>query len=508
MADSSWLRRYGVLVALPLAKLAIHLATIAGYGYFRDELYYVAGARRLAFGYVDHPPLSLLLLRPVIELFGTSLWSIRLLPAIAGAVMVLLVGLIARELGGGRFAQAIAMTAAIAAPIYLALDHIFSMNAFDLVVWAAAALVVIRLVRAPSPRLWLALGAIVGVGLQNKISVLWLVAGLGAGLLLTERRAWLRTRGPYVAAALAALIFLPYVIWQIAYGFPTIEFMANAGSLKMAPRPPAAFLLAQLEMMNPASAPLWIGGLAWLLAGGGRPYRLLGVAWLVVLAILLLNGTSRAYYLGPAYTWLFAAGGVWLEALTAVRLRWLRPAVAGAIVLVALVLLPFALPVLPVERYVAYAAALGREPATEERHRLSELPQHYADMHGWEAIVDAVEQAWRELPDEERGATVVLAQNYGEAGAVEVLGAPRGLPPAISGHNSYWMWGPPDFEVRNVIVIDGDEDEARDVCTATRIVAHTDCGYCMPYEDGNPVMLCLGLRVAPAAIWPSLKHFN
>jgi hypothetical protein len=498
-----------VLVALPLVKLAIHLATIPGYGYFRDEFYYVAGARRLAFGYVDHPPLSLVLLRPVIDVFGTSLWSIRLLPAVAGAVMVLLVGLIARELGGRRFAQAIAMTAAIGAPIYLGLNHVFSMNAFDLIVWPAAALIVVRLAQSPSPRLWLGLGIVLGLGLQNKISVIWLIGGLGAGLLLTGHRSWLRTRWPYLAGALAALIFLPYIGWQIVHGFPTVEFMANAGSLKMVPRPPGDFLRAQLEIMNPAAAPLWIGGVVWLLASrSGRPYRVLGVAYLVVLGILIVNGTSRAYYLAPTYTWLFAAGGVAFEQLTDTRRQWLRPALAAAIVMVAVVVLPLSLPVFPVDRYIAYAAALGEAPSTEERHELGQLPQHYADMHGWTAIVDAVDQAWHALPEPERASTVVLGQNYGEAGAVELLGAPRGLPPAISGHNSYWIWGPPDREVRNVIVIDGDEDEARELCTATRVVTRTNCGYCMPYENDNPVMLCLGLKVRPADLWPALKHFD
>jgi hypothetical protein len=377
------------------------------------------------------------------------------------------------------------------------------------VVWPAAALIVTRLLQSPSPTLWVWLGVVLGLGLQNKISVLWLIAGLSAGLLLTPHRRCLRTRGPYAAGAIATLMFAPHIAWQIAHGFPTVEFMANAGSLKMAPRPPADFLVAQLEMMNPVAAPLWAGGLVWLLASSsGRPYRLLGVAYIAVLVILLLNGTSRAYYLAPTYTWLFAAGGVGFEQLTAVRLRWLRPALAAAIVVVAIALLPFALPVLPVERYVAYAAALGQGPSTEERHELGQLPQHYADMHGWEAIVDAVEVAWHELPESERAATVVLGQNYGQAGAVELLGTPRGLPPAISGHNSYWIWGPPAGEIRNVIVIDGNEDEARGICGATRVVTRTNCGYCMPYENDKPVMLCLGLTKPASELWPALKRFN
>jgi hypothetical protein len=496
------------LALLPLAKLALHLATIPGYGWFRDEFYYVACARRLGFGYVDHPPLSVLLLRPLIDLLGVSVWSVRLLPALAGAANVLIVGLIARELGGGTFAQALAMTAAIAAPLYLGTSHIFSMNAFDLVFWSLAALLVVRLAKQPTPRQWVLLGVVLGLGLQNKISVLWLGGGFGVGMLLS-RREWLRTRGPWLSAGVALLLFLPYVLWQIPNGFPTPEFMRNATLFKMGSRSIPDFLLAQIRIMNPLGAFVWMAGLAWLSASNaGRPFRLLGWTYLAVLALLALSGTSRAGYLGPAYGWLFAAGGVALEQISrAPRMAWTRPAMVG-LVLAGLTLAPLALPMLPVERYIAYARALGIAPGTEERHDMGALSQFYADMHGWPAIVDAVEKAWRIVPGEERHATIVFGQNYGEAGAVEVLGEPRGLPPAASGHNTYWLWGPPARPIRNVIVIDADVDELAQLCTRVQVTGKTDCGYCMPYENGNLVAVCFGLKPAVQEIWPTLKHYD
>ncbi len=239
------------LALLPAAKLLLHLATIPGYGYFRDEFYSIACSERLAFGYVDHPPLSILLLRVVRELLGDSIWALRLVPALAGAATVLLVGLLARALGGGRLAQSLAMLAAVAAPLYLSLHHFYSMNAFDPLVWAIVSYLVVRLVKEDRPRLWLPVGAALGLGLQNKISVLWLGFGLAAGLAATSRRRDLLTPWPWAAAGIAILLFLPHAIWQAANKWPTLEFIRNATQEKMVQVSVWSFLVRQLRVMNP-----------------------------------------------------------------------------------------------------------------------------------------------------------------------------------------------------------------------------------------------------------------
>ncbi len=494
-----------LLALLPLAKLAIHLATFPGYGYFRDEFYYLACSRHLDFGYVDHPPLSILLLWLVRSLLGESLLALRLLPALAGAATVLLVGLMARDLGGGRRAQALAMTAAIAAPYYLAIVHFYSMNAFDVLFWALAAWVLIRLCRGDGFRWWVLLGIVLGLGLQNKISVLWLGFGLAVGLVATDRRRWLLTPGPWVAAGLAALLFLPHVLWQIAWDWPTAEFIANATSNKMAGKGVAQFLWEQVRLMNPMTLPVWLAGLGLLLFGQrGKPFRMLGWIFLAVLALLALSGTSRAGYLAPAYTWLLAAGGVaiagWLQS------RWALGAALALLVVSGAVMAPLALPVLPVPAYIEYSQALGIQPRTEERKELAELPQFYADMHGWEQIADTVRQAYRTLEPPEREQAVVLAPNYGVAGALELL-APE-LPAVVSAHNSYWLWGPRGKSGEVMIVVGSSREELEEHFAEVELAGRTDCGYCMPYENDNPVWIGRRPFRPLTEVWPRIKHYD
>jgi len=493
------------LILLPLAKLLVHLATYQGYGMFRDEYYYLACADHLAWGYVDQPPFSMAVLWLGNLLMGDSLLAVRLLPALAGAGTVLLAGLMVRRLGGGVAAQSLAMIAVIAAPYHLALDHFFSMNAFDILIWALAAYLIMGLAEKATLRAWLFLGVVLGFGLMNKMSVLWLGMGLLVGILATDRRRWLRTPGPWLAAGLAGLIFLPHILWQVANDWPTLEFIRNAGQNKMATIQPIQFMTRQLMMMNPLSLPLWLGGLIWLLISArGRRFRLLGIIYLTVLALLLLNGTSRAGYLGPAYIWLLAAGSVWVEGLSR-RLAW---GTAGVLVISGAVLAPLAIPILPVERYIPYAAALGEAPSTEERKEVAALGQFYADMHGWEEIAGVVSAAYGQLTPAEKEKAAFFAYNYGDAGAISRLGRSMDLPPAISGHNNYWLWGPGDFDGQVAIIIgDSREDHLASFASVTQ-AGMVDCGYCMPYENNRPVWICRGLKRPVTEVWPDLKHYD
>lgn len=500
----------GMPLAAAIACLAVHLAVNAagGYGYFRDEFYYLACADHLDWGYVDHPPLSILLLRLWSAIAGDSLFALRLPAALAGAGTVLLTGLIAREMGGRRFAQGMAALAALAAPMYLAVTGFYSMNAYELVFWALAAFLVARILRTGDERMWIGLGVVLGLGLQNKLSVLWLGAGLAAGLVLTPARRWLLTRWPYLAAGIALLLFLPHVLWQVANAFPTREFMRNAQEMKMTEVRPVEFVSEQVLTMNPVLAPLWAGGLLFLLlAPGGRRFRLLGVIYLAVLALLLVNGRSRASYLSPAYPALFAAGAVWLEGLGGGLARLARPAYAVLVLAAGVALAPLALPVLPVERYIAYAARLGVGPSTDERVEMGALPQFFADMHGWEEMVGTVARVYHSLTPEEQAKAAIFAQNYGEAGAITHLGRPLGLPAAISGHNNFWLWGPGDWTGEVAVVLGGDEADNREVCGELAEAARIDCGHCMPYENHQPVYICRRLKMPPADLWPKVKRY-
>ena len=401
-----------------LAAILLHLPFLGEYGWFRDELYYVVCGERLAWGYVDHPPLVAVLARLGMGLGGGSLVGLRLLPVLTGALVVFLTGWLSRELGGGRFAQLLAAVCALTAPVYLFMFHTFSMNPFDVLFWTLGALVVARIARTGDGRLWLLFGAITGLGLLNKHSVLFFGFGVVVGLLLTPERRHLGSRWIWLGGLIAAALVLPHVLWQIQNDWPTAEFVRNATERKNVALPPLAFFREQVMQMQPFTFPVWLAGLGWLLlARAGRPFRLLG--WMYLAAfVVLVSQSSKPYYLSPAYPVLFAAGGVALEAgLRRLREGWLRPALAGAclavVVLGGAIGAPLVVPLLPVERLIPYLRTLGLQANSGERHEMGDLPQHFADMHGWTTLVDEIERVWRTLPPAEREKAGVLVQNYG-----------------------------------------------------------------------------------------------
>ncbi len=498
-----------MLLAFALAAVAVHLTAMTQYGYFRDELYYLACAQHLAWGYVDQPPLSIAILRVVRGVLGDSLIALRIVPALAGATVVYLTGRLARTLGGGRAAQALAALSALLAPAFLGLGHVYSMNVFDLLIWTLAFTLLLPAVERGKPRDWMALGAVLGLGLLNKISVLWLGGGIAAGLLLTPHRASLRTSGPWIAGLLAAALFAPHIAWQVAHGWPTLEFMRNATAQKMAPVTLPAFAVSQVLVMGPGSAPLWLTGLAFcFLLPAGRRGRIFGVIYITTFALLALAGRSRATYLAPAYVPLFALGGLAVERLARrPRLAWFPVAAGAWVAALALPLVPYALPVLPVERFIAYSRSIEIAPGTEEHQSLGDLPQHYADMFGWEELALEVARVYRSLPSQERARCGIFAQNYGEAGAIDFFGRGLGLPPAMCGHNSYWLWGPGRADGSVIIIVGGDLEDHQSDFERVEQAGVVHCRYCMPYERDLRVYVGHGLKTPLAQIWPRVRFY-
>ena len=502
------------LAAAALAKIGIQLLAISRYGYFRDELYYLACSDHPAAGYVDQPPFSILFLRLWRAVFGDSLLALRAPAVLAGAATVVLTGLMARRLGGGRFAQILAALAAIAAPMWLGMNGYFSMNSFDILLWTLAAYLLIEIFQSePGPhvtRSWVALGIVLGLGLENKISVLWLGFGLFAGLLLTKQRRWLKTPGPWLAGGLAGLLFLPHVLWQVRNGWPTLEFMRNATSGKYKAFGPVVFLIEQLLMMNPLAAPLWIAGLAVLFFSKDlASFRPIGIAYIVVLAILVANGKAKPEYLSPAYPPLFASGAVAFEWWIAQRsLRWIGISYAVLLAAAGALIAPLAIPVLPVTTFIAYAKALGQEPSTPEKKDVGALPQHYADMFGWPEMVDTIAQAWSSLPESERRVAAIYVTNYGDAGALDLFGKKYGLPPALAGHNNYFLWGLRGATGEVLIVYGGRKESHERVFTHVELAALFEHPYVMPYENHRSVWICRGLKIPLAEIWPGEKNFS
>jgi hypothetical protein len=502
----------GSLSLLAAAKLALHLAVIARYGYFRDELYYLASTRHLDFGYVDHPPLSIALLALIRATIGDSLFALRLVPALAGAVMLVLTGLIARELGAGRFGQILAALCVLAAPMYLGSQHVYSMNGIDQLAWTAAVFVLARILNEQSGGSWTILGVILGLGLLNKISVLWLGGGLVLGLVATSHRKLLFTRGPWIAAVIAAVLFAPHVAWQVHHGWPTLEFIRNAAEQKNTHVGALGFLSELAQSMNLAAAPVWIAGVAWcFFACEGRRWRVFAITFCAVLASFALSGSAKSHYAAPAFPMMFAAGGAAFESFAAAgrSKRVLATACGALVVAFGIVCAPFALPVLSPDAFVRYMHALGKSPRAEEHTDLGELPQFYADMFGWEELAEKVARAYRDLPPEDRARCSFFAQNYGEAGALDVLGPRFGLPEGRtqSGHNSYWLWGPGDASGDVMIVVGGSVHDNEAFFESVERVDVVRCEHCMPYERDLPIYVCRKIKTPIAEVWPRLKHF-
>ncbi len=490
------------LAAVMLLYAALHLAAVNSYGWFRDELYYIACGEHLAFGYVDHPPLVALLARVTRGLLGESLMAARLPSMLAGMAVIWLCGRIAREMGGGRWAQGMAALCALVAPVYLFLFHVLSMNSFDILFWTLGAWVVVKIVIGGDPKLWLLFGLICGLGLQNKHSLLFFGFGVFVGLLLTPERRHFRERWIWMGGAIAVLLFLPHVIWQMANGWPTAEFVRNATEHKNVALSPLEFFVEQIMQMHPLTFPVWLGGLVWLFRSR---YRVL--SWAYVAAFLvLITQSSKAYYLAPAYPPLFAAGATAIEAWT--RPRALRLFLPILLLAGGLAVAPLSLPILPVESFIRYASALGVGMSAGERHEMGALPQHFADMHGWQEMVAEVARVYRSMPPEEQATAGIYGQNYGEAGAVDVLGRKYGLPKASAGHNNYFLWGPQGSgEV--LIIIGGDAEDHRQGFKDVRQAGEVKCGgLCMPYEDNLPIWIARGLKAPIREIWPLVKHYD
>lgn len=490
------------LVIVALAVVAAHAACLVQYGWFRDELYYLSCAKRLAWGYVDHPPLSIALLALVRAIAGDSLVAMRLVAALAGAGGAVFAGLLARELGGRGYAQVLAAAATAFAPILLGNSHVYSMNALDFAFWAAGTLLALRAFERGAPGDWLSLGALLGLGLLNKWSVLWLGTGLGVAFVLSPGRRSLAGPWPWLAAALVAALFAPHLAWQAVHGWPSLEFMRNASSQKMLALDPLAFAGDQLLGLGPGASLVWVAGLLAALSPRRVAWRPAAIVWLVTLAILVANGSARAGYLALAVPALFAAGAVWWEG----RGRRVRGVVAVVALALTAPLLPFALPCLPPASFVALQRAMGAEPGTSERHRMGALPQHWADMFGWPELADSVARVAAALPAEERARVIVLVNNYGEAGALERFGAGR-LPRIACQHNNWFYW-PPEWDGGTAILVGRDSAEVAGEFRSVEVAGVAGHPLAMPYEQHLPIVIGRGFVHDLRRAWEAGRHFQ
>ena len=499
-----------VVLTLALISLGAHLMVVAitPYELHRDELLYLAMGKHLQLWRMDFPPAIALLSVLSRSLLGDTLLAVRLTPAIAGGALVLLAGLLARELGGGRTAQGLAAMSVLLAPLFVRPAALFQPVVFDQLWWTLGLLALARLGRGGRAGWWLLLGLAGGLGLLTKFSILFFGLAVLIGLLLSGLRRSLATPWPYLSVALALLIGSPSLVGQFRLGFPVVPQLRDLRAGQLDRVTVLDFLSAQLWMVGPAVL-LALAGLVYLLVSPRmRPYRVLG--WSCLAAFLLLLALhGKPYYAGPVYPTLIAAGAAALGAVGGWSGRALRGAAIALVLVFGALAVPFGLPLLPPASMARYAAAARMtEAVTTNRGARLELPQDYADMLGWEAQTRAVAHVLAALPSEQRAQAVLVADNYGEAGALDFYGPRYGLPPVVSPAGSFWFFGPGERPGAVVVALGSDPADLARYFRSVRPVTRLVRRWGVP-EERDVLISVASDPVRPLqAVWPSLAGQN
>ncbi len=497
-----------ILVYLSIIKLILLIIFAGNYGLFRDEYYYIACSKNLAWGFVDQQPLSSIILALSRFLFGDSIIGIRILSYIAGSLIVFVGGLLARELGGGKFAQTLTALMVMFCGVILGVSGYFSMNAFDILLSALLFYYLIRLVKTEDPQMWIYIGIVFGIGFQNKLSFLFLGFGLAVGLILTSHKKYLLKKELWLGAGIAFLLFLPNLIWQIVNGFPTFEFMHNAAMYKNQPMSILEFILNASLELNPGFVLYIIIALYFMfICQNGKIYKIIGWMFISIFLLFVFNN-GKPYYMGVLYPVMLAAGAVGADFLIEKYLKnWVRIFLLVGIIPSAFIVTPFAIPVLDVEPFIEFTNLTGIKPGSGERSELGVLPQFFADRFGWEEMVQKVSEVYNQLSEEEKQKALILGQNYGEAGAVDYYGKKYGLPKAISNHNNYWLWGyPENYNGEILIVIGSTYEDNLEFFEEVELAASHRNKYCMPYENVD-IFVCRKPKLPIAELWRRIKNF-
>ncbi len=474
------------------------------YDLMRNELYFLACGRHPAFGYADQPPL-VPLIAAATQLFGPSVWLLRLPAVIAATALVPVTAALARTLGGGRTAIVIAAVAAAAAIGPAAVTTTLTTATFEPVAWTLAAWLVARAVMLEDRRALIWAGLVTGLAMQAKYGIVLWLAPMALGLAATAAgRRLLAWRECWIGAGLAMLIAAPSLIWQAAHGWPFVEIIANhtRGNLNgSAPH----FVAGQIVAMNLLLAPLWFAGLiAPFVADRLRSARFLAIAFVGAAAIVILSN-GKDYYLFGAYPALFAVGavacaGLWRWAIG----LWLAACIANL-----LLVAPVIFPLLPPGRLFRLLEHSHLRPAPDEKAAIgAPLTQVFSEEMGWRELEARVANVYAALPSADRARAAIFATNYGEAGAIDVYGRKDGLPPAISGDNQYWLWGLRGYDGTVTIVLNGNPDTWRARCGSLTMAGTFGVPLAMPFERDRPIMICRDLRGGLAAAWPGLKRYG
>jgi hypothetical protein len=497
------MKRFSFPAVAGLAAFVFHLIANPHYGFFRDELYFIICGFHPQWGYVDQPPVTPLLAAGT-QLFGHSLFLLRALAAVFAGASVYVICLLVLEFGGGAFALTLAAICGTLSPVLCAFAEKVGPDMVGLWLWPLAVLYIVRIIKGGDARQWLYAGAAIGFSAESKYSVLFFAAAFLLALLFTPERRILFTRWFLAGAALAIVIVLPNFIWQAVNGFPMYELLRNGQLGKNVILTPAEFVLAQFILTNPLMALVWLCGLIWALLRAQT--RFIGYGF-VLLILFMIAFKAKHYYPADVYPIMFALGGVAVESWTQ-RVRFVRPVVAALAAVAGLFLLPYVEPILPEATFIRFnqtvGPTLGLGVIATEHTKQTWMTQDFADMHGWPELAAIVQRAYDALPPGDRAQAVAVAQNYGEASAIAFFSHV----PVISGHNQYYLWGTRGFSGNVILDVGGDCGAKEHLFRQSQRVAVFTAPHIMPYEDGRPIMLCRGIKVPLARIWPGVKAYE
>ena len=503
---------WALLGGFAILAFVLHLILYRGYGFFRDELYFIACSRHLAWGYVDQPPGVAVLAWLGRHSFGENLFAIRFFPIVFVCLEIILVGLTARAMGGKRFAIALACLCTFAVPQYF--GTWLNTDMFMTLGWAACAWIAARIFAGESPKLWIWFGVFAGLGLQGKHAMIFFGLAFFVGLLLTKERRQLAGPWLWLGGLTAFLIALPNVVWEILHQWATYELLSNiAHSNKNVVLGPVAYLVSNIMSFTVLPSIIGFVGLGWLfLSERGRPFRALGWTW-ILSYVLMVALKGKGYYLAPVYSTLFAAGSVaigwWIDELHNPLARKIaKPLLFALTLLGCMVAWPFAMPMMPVEKFIAYEAALGIKPSAAETSELAKLPQQYADQFGWQEMTATVAKVYYSIPENERKDCGIFTQNYGEAGAIDYFGRAYGLPPAISGHQNYFYWGPHGYTGSCLIVVGQTREQLRQKYETVIEEGEMYHPYAMPFENHRGIWIVRKPKYGSLQeAWPGFKKW-
>ena len=505
-----------IVWAIALAKLLFHIYCNNRYGYFRDEFDYMSCGDHLQWGYVDQPPLIPFLTHISRAVLGDSLRAIRFLPALASSLLVVQAAATARQLGGRRYALLLTALCVALATLYLSNGGLLGTNILEPNLWLGCAQFVILAIKRNDPRYWIGFGMVAGLGMEEKYTIAVFGLGVVVGLLLTEQRRVFLKPWIWLGGLAAFLVFLPNLLWNLHYDWPFLQLIrAIRAEGRDVVLGPIQFFFQQLLVVNPLAGPVWLAGLFALLFWRPlRPYRVLGWSYIVSYVVIFLQH-GKNYYLAPIYPMLFAAGAVAIDSAldnredSTFKRAWLKPVIVIVLLVNGIFLIPVVVPVLSPEHFLAYTKTLPfKLPVNEHSHARAALPQWYSDQFGWKEIADETAVAWNRILPAERADCGIFAQDYGQAGAIDFFGRRQGLPGAMSGDRTYWLWGPHGYSGNCMIVLDDRKEVLERYWNQVEFIGRSAPND-WALEQQIPVFICKGKKFDSwANVWPRLKRWR